>query len=98
MKRKRTRFGTAIIHILRMHNETRHASNRNHVTMVFLNHSRDEFPDHHEVRDGVYFKGFADSFFATTEDCVAGADSGVVDEHGRVPVIFADFGCCGGDF
>ena len=63
MESKCTRFRARIIHVAGMEDETGHTCDCDHVTVILLDHCRQEFTDHPEVRHGVDFKGFADKVF-----------------------------------
>lgn len=63
MKSKCASLRARIVHVPRMDNEGCHTSNRHDVTMVLLDHRREEFLNHEEVRDGIDLKSLADEVF-----------------------------------
>jgi hypothetical protein len=90
MKCKCACLRTRVIDILRMNQETCHASNRDYMAVISARHVWYEFFNEQEVRDRVYVENSAELGFCFVEDGLVSADSGIVDEHGWLAVGFTD--------
>lgn len=62
-----------------MNDITRQTCDGYHMTVVLLDHRRQEFTDHPEVRYGIDFKSLADEVLRAVKDGVTTTDAGVVD-------------------
>lgn len=103
MERHRARLRPAVIRHLAQCDETGHTGNRNHMSVVVLDHARQELLDHPPMRHRVDLECRPDLFLWLVDDRPVQADAGVIDQDSRVAVVlpnlvpdFLDVRC-GGD-
>lgn len=68
-----------------------HTRNRDHMTMILLDHGWQEFSNHPEMRYSIDLESLSDMLFLRTQNGPAWRNAGVVDEDGRITMIFPDF-------
>lgn len=102
MEREESRLGTPVIDITGLRGKRSQTSNVDDMTVVSSYHSRQEVLHKKYRCYHIYVEDFADLGFGTSEDGHGVADSGVVNENGRVSVFrdnvlgrFGDFNVVG---
>jgi hypothetical protein len=90
MKSNRTRLRASIVDNVRSHHERGHTRDCDNMAMILLDHCRQEFSYHPEVRDGVDLECLLNDLFRALQNGEASANSSIIDQDRWLAMLFAD--------